>query len=267
MLINFSMSIVPDDWVSHITVNRSLIKTRQNLPRRIKGWLFGTARVSEQNFLKFSTYVTQTDASVPLVLMVGAGQTGMGSDCLYDHPHITVFGFDIYPSDKTLFCADAHDIPLDDACVDGVCIQAVLEHVLDPCRVVAEIYRVLKPGGIVYAETPFMQQVHEGAYDFTRFSELGHRWLFRKFESIDRGVIGGPGLSVYWSVKYLFRGLTQNRTVANILSLPFGVLALLDRFMPKSQLIDGANGVYFLGRKGETDFDLKQISTEYLGAQ
>jgi SAM-dependent methyltransferase len=40
-------------------------------------------------------------------------------------------------------------------------IQAVLEHALDPPVVVAEIYRVLKPGGLVYADTPFMQRVHE----------------------------------------------------------------------------------------------------------
>jgi ubiquinone/menaquinone biosynthesis C-methylase UbiE len=32
-----------------------------------------------------------------------------------------------------------------------VWIQAVLEHVLDPPIVVAEIYRVLRPGGLVYA--------------------------------------------------------------------------------------------------------------------
>ena len=36
--------------------------------------------------------------------------------------------------------------------------------------------------GIVYAETPFMQQVHEGAYDFTRYTVLGHRYLFKKFK-------------------------------------------------------------------------------------
>jgi len=56
---------------------------------------------------------------------------------------------------------------------DAVWIQAVLEHVLDPVRVVAEIHRVLRPGGLVYSEIPFMQEVHEGAYDFTRFRLSG----------------------------------------------------------------------------------------------
>ena len=35
-------------------------------------------------------------------------------------------------------------------------VQAGLEHVRDPWQVVAEIHRVLKDDGLVYAETPFM---------------------------------------------------------------------------------------------------------------
>lgn len=138
---------------------------------------------------------------------------------------------------------------------------------LEPSRVVSEILRVLKPGGIVYAETPFMQQVHEGAADFTRFTELGHRWLFRDFDEIERGAIGGPGLSVYWSMKYFFRGFTRSRKMANILSVPFGLLALLDRFMPRAHILDGANGVYFMGRKAGRRLEAREIFERYLGAQ
>ena len=58
---------------------------------------------------------------------------------------------------------------------------------VEPEKVVAEIYRVLKENGIVYAETPFMQQVHEGAYDFTRYTVLGHRYLFRQFHALSIG--------------------------------------------------------------------------------
>ena len=43
--------------------------------------------------------------------------------------------------------------------------------------------------GVVYAETPFLQAVHEGPWDFTRFTESGHRWLFRAFERLDSGVV------------------------------------------------------------------------------
>ena len=42
---------------------------------------------------------------------------------------------------------DLGAMPLDDACVDLVMARSVMEHVTDPARVYAEIYRVLKPGG------------------------------------------------------------------------------------------------------------------------
>lgn len=127
--------------------------------------------------------------------------------------------------------------------------------------------RVLKPGGIVYAETPFMQQVHEGAYDFTRFTELGHRWLFRDFDEIRRGALGGPGLSLYWAAKYFFRGVTRSKKVGAVLSLPFLLFAWFDRFIPVTHRIDGANGVYFLGRKSELALAPSGIVAAYRGAQ
>ena len=52
---------------------------------------------------------------------------------------------------------------------------------LSPPSLQLEIDRVLRLGGLVYAETPFMQHVHEGPYDFTRFTESGHRYLFLPF--------------------------------------------------------------------------------------
>lgn len=136
------------------------------------------------------------------VLVVGGATVGKGTERLYESS-LDVIGIDIYRSEIVQVLADAHQIPFADGVFDAVVVQAVLEHVLDPNLVVAEIWRVLKPNGFVYAETPFLQQVHEGAYDFTRFTESGHRWLFRRFESLDSGVVAGPGLVLTWSAVYL----------------------------------------------------------------
>jgi ubiquinone/menaquinone biosynthesis C-methylase UbiE len=124
--------------------------------------------------------------------MVGGGAVGSGIAQLYSDPRVEIIGFDVYSSSVTNFIADAHKIPLQDSSVDGVWIQYVLEHVLEPEKVISEVYRVLKLNGLVYAETPFMQQVHEQAYDFVRFTESAHRWLFRDFKLIDSGSATGP---------------------------------------------------------------------------
>ena len=126
--------------------------------------------------------------------MIGSGEKGSGTEELWNNKEIEIHGIDIYGSESVDVICDAHYLPLKDGYYDGVWIQAVLEHVLEPTLVVSEIHRVLRVNGLVYAETPFMQQVHEGAYDFTRFTVLGHRYLFRKFESVRLGGNKGPEL-------------------------------------------------------------------------
>ena len=52
-------------------------------------------------------------------------------------------------ADVDLFC-DGHDLPFINGFFDAVITTAVLEHVLYPERVAAEITRVLKEGGLLY---------------------------------------------------------------------------------------------------------------------
>ena len=124
-----------------------------------------------------------------------------------------------------LIC-DAHDIPFADGSFDAVIAQAVLEHVVDPHRCVAEIHRVLNAQGVVYAETPFMQQVHAGRYDFARFTHLGHRRLFRMFQEIDSGAVCGPGMALAWSYQYFLMSFTTSKTLRKLA----GVFARLTSF-------------------------------------
>ena len=110
----------------------------------------------------------------PRVLVIGGGEKGDGTKKLWMEKKIELHSIDIYGSNNVDIICDAHYLPFKNNFYDGVWIQAVLEHVVEPTKVVKEIYRVLKNNGVVYAETPFMQPVHEGAYDFTRYTVLGH---------------------------------------------------------------------------------------------
>ena len=203
----------------------------------------------------------------PKVLIVGGGSIGQNMEPLYEDPRIQIISFDVYASPHAQFVADAHHIPLPDNTFDAVVVQAVLEHVLQPAQVADEIWRVLRPGGFVYAETPFMQQVHEGPFDFTRFTESGHRYLFRKFELISSGASGGPGRQFAWAVDYLVRGLFRSVTAGKVAKLAFFWTQYLDRYIPAEYAQDGASGVYFYGKKSSSTLSPKQIISHYQGAQ
>lgn len=201
------------------------------------------------------------------VLVVGGGSIGQGMQPLYEDPRIAVVAFDIYTSPMVQFVADAHNIPLPDSAFDLVIVQAVLEHVLEPVQVVSEIHRVLKSDGIVYAETPFMQQVHEGAYDFTRYTESGHRYLFRKFELIRSGASAGVGTHLLWAIDFFFRSLFRSRRVGKIMKLSFFWLQYFDGIVPAGYNIDSASGVFFMGKKTGSVVSPNEIIAYYKGQQ
>jgi SAM-dependent methyltransferase len=170
----------------------------------------------------------------------------------------------------SLIC-DAHDIPFADGCFDGVIVQAVLEHVMDPGRCVEEIHRVLGDNGLVYAETPFIQQIHMGRYDFTRYTHSGHRRLFRRFEEIDSGPVGGPGMALAWSYQYFLLSFASSRPLRGLLrafsQLTSFPLKYVDRLLiDKPGAVDAASGFFFLGRKNGTTFSDRELVQYYRGA-
>ena len=95
-----------------------------------------------------------------VILIIGGSIQGNGIEEIYSNESYEIIESDVSFGPFTKIISDAHNIPFENGIFDCVIIQAVLEHVLNPQRCVNEIFRVLKPSGIVYAETPFMQQVH-----------------------------------------------------------------------------------------------------------
>ena len=208
----------------------------------------------------------------PVVLLVGGGIRGKGMSALTGEPAIRLINVDPSPdSTASIFC-DAHDLPFRDGSIDAVVAQAVLEHVADPWRCVEEIHRLLKPNGIVYAETPFMQQVHLHGYDFTRFSHMGHRRLFRRFAEIESGAVAGPGTALAWAWRYFLASWTRSRPLAKALAL-FGritafVFELTDHiFGQRPGALDGASCIFFLGTKAETVVSDRELIAGYRGTQ
>lgn len=208
----------------------------------------------------------------PTVLVIGGGEIGAGMDALLTHPAITVVETDVYLSPRTGLICDAHDIPFAPEAFDAVVVQAVLEHVVDPYRCVEEIHRVLKQDGLVYAEIPFMQQVHMAQFDFTRFTHLGLRRLFRHFAEISSGAVGGPGMALAWSYQYFLLSFAKRRYVRALLrifgSLTSFYLKYFDYYLiDKPGTFDAASGYYFLGQKTDLVLSDHALITLYRGAQ
>jgi SAM-dependent methyltransferase len=251
VLIDFAASIF--DREAYGGNNGSVLRrdvTRRSVGSRLHQFGFGKNPIAGSNCVKFIDLL-KLEAERPAVLVIGGGTIGSGADELYSDGSIELVGTDVYASPHTALVADAHRLPFDDGVFDGVWVQAVLEHVLEPASVVSEIHRVLRPDGLVYAETPFMQQVHERAYDFSRFTQSGHRWLFRRFTEISAGPIGGAGVALVWSIRYFSRALGAGDKLSRLISLPFFWIRFLDGFGRGRAVADAASGFFFLGRRAE----------------
>lgn len=232
--------------------------------KKLKKHILGESETTKLNISKFVRVLEGVNEK-PIVLIIGSGEIGSGTDELYSSK-LKIVGTDVYCSSSVDYVADAHYLPFKDAIFDGVIIQAVLEHVVDPQLVVSEIHRVLKKDGIVYAETPFMQQVHEGAYDFTRYTVLGHRYLFKYFERIDSGGLRGVGVVLAWSIRAFIQGIVRNSLISKIVYAPVNYcLAFIEKFADPKSLHDANSGSYFLGKRSESCISHKELVKEYRG--
>jgi SAM-dependent methyltransferase len=235
---------------------------RRGLRARLDSLVFGANPVAPRIATAMVRRLRENGGTRRL-LVIGGGERGSGADPLYQADDIELVGTDVYASACTRLVADGHELPFKDSTFDAVWIQAVLEHVLEPCRVVDEIHRVLKPSGLVYADTPFMAQVHEGAYDFTRFTLSGHRWLLRRFEEIEAGPVAGAGTVLSWSAQYLLHAMGAPSAVAWAARYASFPLRYLDQVGPRRNRTDAASSVYFFGLRSEHSIGPKDIVAYY----
>ena len=232
----------------------------ENIRNLLKIIFRGENPISKNNF----RYLQNSLKSDNKILIIGGGSIGNGMKNFYSFLIDSDFEFqsiDVYLSKNINALADAHYLPYGDKYFDQVIIQAVLEHVISPRKVVSEIYRVLNIGGIVYSEVPFLQSVHEGPYDFFRFTHSGHRWLFRDFQEISSGALQGGFSSLLFISSYTISGLFRNRYIGIIIRMFLSKLcALLDRLVGKRWNIDIACGSFFLGKKENNYLNKKDAS-------
>jgi SAM-dependent methyltransferase len=222
---------------------------------------------AKRNYTRLSELALKENSSAR-ILVIGGSIAGQGFEVLSNNPAFELVETDVSFGPRVGMICDAHDLPFVDCSFDIVIAQAVLEHVVDPIRCVGEIHRVLKSDGLVYAETPFMQQVHGGSYDFMRFTYRGHRRLFRQFHEVDAGISGGPGMALAWSWQYFLRSFARTKRgqmfLASLGRLSSFYLKYFDYLFKNTVAVhDAASGFYFIGKKSIAILNDKDLVGSY----
>jgi SAM-dependent methyltransferase len=176
-------------------------------------------------------------------LVVGAGATKL---------HPAVINLDIVPGDKIDVCASAEQLPFPDEMFELVLSQEVLEHVRDPLRAMCEMKRVLKKGGTLYCQVPFIIGYHPGPTDFWRFTKEGIRELIQKagFTCDEVKLAVGPGTGFYRILVEFFASVAARLSdklyipVKGACALFFYPLKWLDPMLLHSSQCDRISGGY-----------------------
>lgn len=207
----------------------------------------------------------------PIVLNLGGKHGAAASAWLRSDPRVRCVEADPSLGAQTHLVVDLRALPFSSGSFDAVIADAVLEHVSEPARAASEIRRVLRPGGVVHSDVPFLLGVHGGRYDFERFTALGHRALFAGFEEIERGVSAGPGAALAHAVQsFLLSFVTGRRArfaIKTACRLGLFWIKYFDAPLARRPgALDAALGTYFVGRKSEHALSEREILAAYRGA-
>ena len=156
-----------------------------------------------------------------LFLDVGCGRRSRTYDnCLY---------LDVYPSPSAdLVMAPACRYPIADGSLDGIGCFAVLEHVTEPWTAAAEFRRMLKPGGQVFIDYPFLVPVHGYPSHYYNATREGLRRLFDTgFEDVSITTRDNqtPDHALSWQLNDLIRAIGDDGLRSEMLGMTVGDLA------------------------------------------
>jgi len=120
-----------------------------------------------------------------LCLSIGGGPTRV-------HPCLVNLNIERFANVDVV--GTAYALPYADESVDRIHVEAVLEHLEHPVQAVAEMFRVLRSSGDIFAATPFLQGFHAYPDHFQNLTRVGHDRLFARagFKVVDSGPCVGP---------------------------------------------------------------------------
>jgi SAM-dependent methyltransferase len=187
---------------------------RRTLPRWLRRYVYSFEAMIEDSVTGFARSL----AAGARILDAGAGE-GQYADYFRNQRYT---GVDLGVGDAAWnyasldAIADLSELPFADGTFDAALSIVTLEHLLDPLRSLAEIRRVLAPGGRLLMVAPMEWEVHQAPHDYFRFTRYGLEHLLKSagFTNIEITPSGG-----------IFRLLS--RRLLNALQILPGLLKVL----------------------------------------
>jgi 2-polyprenyl-3-methyl-5-hydroxy-6-metoxy-1,4-benzoquinol methylase len=116
--------------------------------------------------------------------------------------------------------ANGYDLPFNNDQFDLIICAQVYEHVTDASKIIAEIGRVLKPGGICFFSGPNRLSIMEEHYWLPFLSWLPHSWASIYMKLMKRGKLYDIHPLTYWQLIKLWDGFTVYDYTTKIIREP-----------------------------------------------
>ncbi len=129
--------------------------------------------------------------------------------------------------------------PFEDGSFDSLVANQVFEHVFNPEQFLDEMFRVLKPGGMLLMTIPFVWDEHEQPYDFARYSSFGIRCLLEdhgfevveQHKSMDDVRVIFQMINAYIYKKTVTGNAWVNLAITVLLMAPFNLMGVIMGFV------------------------------------
>jgi len=189
------------------------------------------------------------------------GGRGLNLGCGDTRLDPRVVNFDLACTASVDVLGDARTLPFPDSFFSLVISQEMVEHVPDPFGAVREMARVLRAGGTLYLQAPFVIGYHPGPEDYWRFSRAGIRRLVEQagLECVRVEPAVGAGTGLYRIAVEFFAGIPARILPALYLpakalaSVMFYPLVLCNGILAGGRQSDRIPGGYFaIGIKKKT---------------
>ncbi|MBP3191682.1 class I SAM-dependent methyltransferase [Natronogracilivirga saccharolytica] len=148
-------------------------------------------------------------------------------------------------------------VPVGDQVADTVISISVLEHLHSPLVMLKEAHRILRPGGTLLLQVPFMWHIHEEPHDYFRYTRYGLEHLLGQAGFRDIEIHATSGFWSTWFIKLnyqlirLIRGPRLIRRLSGAVLYPF--------FHLNQLLGRGLDRIWFDGSKETQGYFVKAV--------